>query len=314
MSTRASRIRIAAAAVGLAVVSTLVQSVDASAAETTTSLMKRISAAGLGCDKVLKVQSVAGGKRIICTVGTERIKIDVYPAKIFKKALALACSSGTRFIAVTDGRSWMIVPQSRTTADLLGKTLSTSVKVLCSSGAIVNEGSPKTPPPPKKGSFDNPYLLGETFEVGTYKLGLKATTPDATKAVCDSFQGEMIVPELCRAEFDSSLNVVVSVDPAKTADRYVEVTLQVTNGATEISYPHSDLLVQITTPTGALDYPVSYLISSDLLNWRMSLIPNGSAAGNLFFKVAQTTDLAVLRVVVRSLEFGVDTVAYLRLI
>lgn len=296
----------------------------ASAAETTTSLVKRVSSTGLGCKKIVKSEAILFGKRVTCLIGAERVSIEVFAAKDFRKATSLACSFGVRFIAVTDNKTWTIVPGSRTTANALGKALRAQTRTFCAKGDIINEtaGSTETPAPesspkpvpsaPFKGTFTNPYVLGDIFRIGDLEIQLAFQVPDATAAVCASVQGESIVPKLCRAEYDSNFKPVVSVDSAST-DRYVQWTLRITNKGNDIVRPDNDLLVQMTNPAGALQYQdVAVFWSNSLINWDVSLVPGGTSASNVFFTIAKTVDVAPLRLVIRSTKFAISTTAYIK--
>jgi hypothetical protein len=288
---------------------------SAHAAETTTSLMKKVSASGLGCKKIVKSEAILLGTRLTCVVSTETVSIEVFAAKNFKKATGLACAFGVRYIAVTDNKTWIIVPESRATAQRIAKPLKASVKVFCPSGQIINESKVKASPTPKpaaKGSITVPYRLGETFSVGDYRLALLSVTGDSTMAVCESFQGRFLVPELCEEKTDSNFDSVVGVDPAAT-DRYVQFVIRIENAGKVIVRPEFQLLVQMTSPTGTLLNQELTFSSNSLLNWDQSLVPGGFASYNTFFKLPKSADLLPLRLVVRSLVFGVDSTVYVAL-
>ena len=122
------------------------------AAVTPQTLATKINKAGLGCKTIIKKSPMLlKGTKWKCLANGETVSIEVYPLNIWKKVLEYSCIFDLGFIAVTDGKSWIVTPESRSTANKLAKPLGGTVKVFCNKN-IINEKKftpeESTPTPP----------------------------------------------------------------------------------------------------------------------------------------------------------------------
>ena len=305
-----------------------IQTQEVHAVETSATIAKKLSKAGLGCTKFTKIETIFLGKRYSCISSAENISIEIFSNKNFKVANQMACSFGMRIITVTDNKTWTLIPESRANANKISKALKYPVKIICNDGPIINEVKNSdldlakndkvslTPSPSKsstsqKGSFTNPYLIGDEFFLNGFKIKALNVINDSTSKVCESFQGKLIVPKLCNATYDSNYNVNVTVDD-KALTKYMQWVLELTNSTDEIKNPENELVIEMTTSSGTLLYNALSYESNVLINWNNRIIPNGNISGNVFFEQPKSQNSTGLFLVLRSQDWNDNSTIYVK--
>lgn len=96
-------------------------------------LAKKIQKSGVGCNdiKVTKDKILYAGQRATCTVNGERVNIESYTAKNFKKAVKYLCDSGISFSAVSNSKTWIISANSDETNQAIALSLKAKMVSFC---------------------------------------------------------------------------------------------------------------------------------------------------------------------------------------
>lgn len=99
----------------------------------TTQLAKKIQKSGVGCNdiKVTKDKILYAGQRVTCTVNGERVNIESYTAKNFKKMVKYLCDSGFSVSAVSNSKTWIISADTDKTNQVIASSLKAKVVSFC---------------------------------------------------------------------------------------------------------------------------------------------------------------------------------------
>ena len=108
-------------------------SVPAHSSGIASQLATNIQKSGIGCNdiKVGKDKVLFGGKRVICTVNGERVNIESYTSKNFKKMVKYLCESGFSVSAVSNSKTWIVSADSDETNQAIAKALKAKVVKFC---------------------------------------------------------------------------------------------------------------------------------------------------------------------------------------
>jgi hypothetical protein len=163
-----------------------------------------------------------------------------------------------------------------------------------------------TPTTILKGSFKNPYRLGESFKVNNFTLTVKSVESDVTNFVCTVDHWSFGAPDLCTSAYDSNFNLVVAVDPTKS-DRYVRWQIAARNDSNDIESLESAVSVRMTDLNGALLSSEFGFFSRNLINWGSQLIPGGTINSYVYFQLSKSVNLAPLLLVIQSSNYFDDS-------
>ena len=102
-------------------------------AATAKTLARQIQSAGLGCESPRSLDfKFWGGTKIRCDVNGEDIAVETYGKERIPAAMKMICAMGINIPILTDGRSWIVSPDSRATANQLKSVLGGKVVKTCS--------------------------------------------------------------------------------------------------------------------------------------------------------------------------------------
>ena len=287
------------------------------------SLAAKISKSGLGCNILSKrTEMPLGGVRRDCVANGEDINIEVYPTKNWSKVLKAACSLNIGFIAVSDNKSWIVVPKSRATAKKLEKPLGGKLTVYCNSKYIINETkvdfwqtiptpkpsvkpkpSPKpsaTPTPPVAGSWDKPFALGvgvldSNFTYTPVRIEQDVTIEVCTKLVKDYPDGW--IGNLC----PEGNGTGKSIPDPNSKEKYVAVSVDITNYYEVIAQPLSS---RTSGPNSSRvrfrlvdeQKNVYEIVDINLSDWfEIDIVPNGTGRSTTYFQVPKSLNVVNAR-------------------
>lgn len=274
------------------------------------SLAKKVAKTGKGCDGPLEVKNeLLGGKSADCTYNGEPLTLTVYGAKFYKAAIKVGCALDIGVITVTDGKTWIATPSSRSAAKALAKPLGGKVKVLCNSKNIINETyqpelysqdsegsqsaqaptSTPTPAAPKVGSLQLPYKLNDTANVGNFTVTVMSVDERSSQQVCIATGG---YGDICGNDYTKDTDQQRYFVKPGITKKYVLFEITFTNQGKSASAPGNELSFKFTDQNGLL-MNESYI--GDLNATSTSLIPGGVLKTKIGFVLDQAVDTTNLK-------------------
>jgi len=233
------------------------------------------------------------------------------------KRLLATATLITFFISIIPNSYAAITPGSKcakvgTTSTFAGKKytcIKSGKKLVWNKGVKIAKPTPAPTPAPTpvpttilKGSFKNPYNLGDTFKVNDFTLTITSIESDVTTLVCAAIK-DIYRPELCTLTRDSNYEWVAAVDPTKS-DRYVRWQIAARNDSNDIHSLSSAINVRMTDSKGALlSSGFHYILYPNLINWDNELIPGGTINSYVYFQQAKSANLAPLLLVIQSSNY-----------
>lgn len=290
------------------------------AAVTPQTLATKIAKAGLGCKTITeKTKMLFNGSKYICTANGEKISIEVYPAKAWKALQELACGFDYGFIAITDNKTWMVIPESRATAKKLTKPLGGKLTVFCNSKNIINETktdfsepapTPSVKPSPTPsvaiaGTWSKPFSWDATIEDMGFPLKLDSFEQGQTESICKK-KAELIAasPDNYDLEILGELCPLVAnkynAGVAKNYD-YAVLNLSYTNKTDKIGSPSRFLYkIKIADSQGKI-YEPEYITDMDKNSLSVDAIPGGTISTTVYFQLPKSFNPVGARIEVEAL-------------